>query len=392
MFVGAAVPRHPIGLPSPIVRGDSEETLVDRQESSSTAGLAVAMDVDSTLDIDQVDVKPLKATPTTDCHARRHREAATVPSTIPRNTCSAAAPLRVSVESYPKPRAPVVTACNLDCPGGHEWIIPGANKTSRRYFCPKCCITIQEKKRDGYWVHDKMTLSKLVSSDSPPPRRSSVRTTDSPNPDGANALSAISERDERASAGHDGDPDAMCIYESAAEDEPAPSPRPPLNQLTSRRFPRRSSGGRSSLDTAHSDAPSSLVGLPPLRRLPARAGADVSTPIGRLRQVSSSSSRRVSGNTPIARRIPSSPAQSDLASVGASSTPSSPESTFVLVAENPKPRVPVAGGYPSVCQGTATHKWMFKHANGTHRQYRCTVCDYLAKEKKHGSPEIWVPA
>lgn len=359
------------------------------------------MDVDASFDTDtEEDLKPTaKASASVECpRQRRFASSADPPaSNSSRSRCPAASSQlpRVSVRSNPKPLKPVATPCDWSCPDGHKWNVT-ANGFARRYLCQYCGLNIQEKKKDGYWVRAELILCERRESPRPvPPTRTTRRSTlDSPPRHDHPALSAISEREEagaRDEAESDDD-DAMSIYESAEENGPDPSPAPRVQAPSPdpAPAPRRSSAGRSSLGTVSSDAPSSLANFPSIRRLPARAGPDVSSPLGRPRQISSGS-RRTSGS---ALRTPLSPVPSELPPTPrtAPSSPGSP-SCWPLVSDFPKPPVPVVPGhYPRFCPDGSEHSWSIDWANKTHRRYKCAGCGRLTKERKTGLPERWSPA
>ena len=176
--------------------------------------------------------------------------------------------------------------------------------------------------------------------------------------------------------------------------------------------PRRSSR-RVSGDTVSSDTPISLVGLPNLRRLPASAGHDVSSPIVRPRKASSSRAvRSASGSTaapsdatdafhtPLSTPRPSQrlpvPAsaansQSSSTSTTAVASPAVGPRKWPLVEHNPTPDKPVATLDIPQCTAAALHAWK-KWGNATVRRYTCTGCEIVVKERKMGSPQVWVPA
>ena len=392
MFVGAATPRPAVVSSTPLARMDSEATLVDEATEPSRSTVAetrgdAAMDVDAGAQTDHEEPE-LKSGIPTRCSTRRRSTSGTEPSPHrPRNrACSRSELPPVSVRSNPKPLAPVATSVDFPCPPGHSWKIPNANGHARRYICEHCGLNIQEKKKDGFWVPHELTFIKrrpgtvIPQSSSPPESTAILGNSDTP---AEPALSDIAERGESDTEVED----AMSIYESAEEDEPDPSPPNPPRELASPVAPRRSSAGRSSLGT-HSDAPSSLAAFPPLRRLPARPGSDISTPIGAFRRVSSGS-RRASDMS--ALRTPLSPIQSELPASPVSPPPIH-EDDLQLVANNPKPKVPVAGGYTPDCPGRSQHAWEWKWSGPTQRHYICLECAYVVKERKYGNPLRWTPA
>ncbi|RDX41210.1 hypothetical protein OH76DRAFT_1459234 [Lentinus brumalis] len=264
----------------------------------------------------------------------------------------------------------------------HNWAILSANKYARLYFCQNCHVKVGEKKQDGYWAPDKFIVCEPRADESSP----ETVTATPPTPTIPPAAPLPAER-PREDEDNDSD-DAMSIYESAAEEEFAPSPRvsfdAPPSPPRSHDAPRRSSAGRSSMGTTNSDAPSSLAGLPYLTRLPrisGRAGADVSVPVGRPRQVSS---RRTSAAVWESVPTPASPAQA--------LPPSNVSSRRSSAA--PCPLRPVATLDAGDCPGGADHSWKVKWASGTHRHYKCVQpeCGMIVKERKFGHPEVWIPA
>ena len=357
---------------------DSQATLVD-ESSNSTSVTAMDTAPETEPDTD------------TEIHAPRVREQSS--ESVPRRlrVPGNSGLRRVSVASHPRPRAPVVTDCDIDCPGSHDWVIPAANKYSRQYLCKNCHVKVWEKKQNGYWAPDKLVVCEPRADDGCSETTTAASLT--PESPSAGSLASPPPQDVPEEDDDSSKYDSMSVYESAAEGDTAPSPRvsfdaPPRNSNA----PRRSSGGRSSMGTMYSDTPSSLAGFPNLSRLArtsTRAGGDVSTPIGRPRQVST---RRTSAAVWDSGRTPASPSQPELPPSNVSS-PRSSLPTCPLVSDHPKPRVPVATSERDVgdCRGELGHSWTLAWAGPTQRHYRCQQCDLRVKEKKSGRPQVWMP-
>ena len=425
MFVGA-VTAQPLTTSSPPARmnslavTESQATLVDDQ--ADDAGEETEVDEDS-MDVDPAPdenppLKPRAGSFSSPTCARR--DAIPIPTGPTRPRCNALPsppsvvspavtpePLhRVSVASNPKPRTPTTYAgpCSQGSGAVHNWNRT-ANGFWRRYLCLSCGLEVHEKKKDGYWAGDRMVLNKPIGAlpmvrpdhcpESPNEPESASQTLGSP--------ATLSTVQEDPASDTDSD-DHMSIYESASESPqpsqgsvPAASPRassstasPRVSSSTAAPAPRRTSG-RTSGGTAVSDAPSSLAGLPQLRRFPARAGQDVSSPVMAPRMPSGSSrARQVSGST---RRA----SGSSTTSARAAPVRTAQVQDWPRVADEPKPKQPVATrDVPACTAAGARHEWSTKGSNGSQRIYTCHTCRHVVKERKSGEtgpgPVVWVPA
>lgn len=387
---------------SPLAREDSQATLVGSPSPSPQPTLPVVLH-DTDIEDDSADDVPIhKRRPT---RTRRQRYSEPLEDVDARarirNRCPEARQLpRVSVIDHPRPTAPVAGHYMPTCsrsPAGHKWGIT-ANGSARRYLC-LCGYEVREKKSNGYWepvsvvVSARRSWGASTESDAPeedapptppgPRTRSQARGMRSSHPPsgGARPLSAIqSAAEEDFPANVDGEVDSdvsMSDYESAVEEL---SPMIVSSPRIQPEAPRRSSAG-----PTNSDAPSSLAGMPYLRRLPARPGSDISTPIGRPRQVSS---RRVSNST-AETRTPPTAAQVVVEPSPAASLPEVGPEDWPLVSRNPKPEQPLVSAVPR-CGAGPSHVWR-RWGNAWARHYTCKQCSFVAKERKYGCPEVWIP-
>ncbi|KAI0352488.1 hypothetical protein OH77DRAFT_791642 [Trametes cingulata] len=389
---------------APPSRTDSQATLVDLPAAPPPASQTVPGDNDMEVDADHDDGLPLqKRSPlATTCRASRRTQPAAEDQEGDgggrRGQCAREPPLPVSVAANPRPKEPVASRHLLSCSkysSGHEWRVTVANATSRRYLC-LCGYEVREKKNHGYWA----PVSAILSEPAPRSRRSSDEASeDIPSRPGPGTRSQVrvmrSTRSKTATASgsmlalppferpiaeESDSEDSMSIYESAVEDG---SPMITSSSLASLPPPRRSSGG-----TTSSDAPSSLVDLPPMRRLPGRPGSDVSSPLVRPRQVSS---RRVSSRTAEVSATPTMICSAEcLSPIATGTTDRLPAERCLLVSVNPKPASPVATAVPR-CQAAQSHHWKV-WGNGSCRRYTCTHCSHVVKERKVGCPETWAPS
>ena len=349
-----------------------------------------------------------------DCRTRRRRTPQVTADTQGGQSRRCTEPverLQVPVASHPKPRAPVATKVRIPptkcATAAHEWSIISANGFSRRYFC-KCGIEVREKKENDFWISVQYNIGEPREPDHTPrqPRHAAPQPQedqsdeDEPIEDApparrrrTSSLSTVPEESTQLDDSSDSESDSksgMSLYHSTDERTPQmpvielPSPNPPPNP------PRRPSADRASGGTTASDAPSSLCGFA-IRRLPARPGSDISSPIGRPRLSSSSrrtSSRGTSGST-AELRTPASLSQPELSPSPVSSPAITP--VWPFVSQNPKPEAPVATLYIPQCSAGVAHTWK-KWGNQTHRRYTCSGCNHIVKERKAGHPEVWAPA
>ena len=363
------------------------------------------MDIDSEMIPDE-DPPATKNRAPVDCCTRRRRTPQVTAETQGGQSRRCTEPverLRVPVTGNRKPRAPVATKVRIPptrcATPAHEWRIISSNGTSRRYFC-ECGIEVREKKEDGFWISVQYTIGEPREPNHTPrqPRHATPQPEedepdqDEPDEDEpptrrrTSSLSTVQEESTQDDDSSDSDSDSdseMSVYHSANER----TPQIPVVELPPLNPPRRPSADRTSGGTTASDAPSSLCGFS-IRRLPARPGSDISSPIGRPRQVSSSS-RRTSGATAEFRTPAASPSQAELSPSAASSPAITP--VWPLVSQNPKPLAPVATPFIPQCSSGAAHTWK-KWGNQTHRCYTCSDCNHVVKERKTGHPEVWVPA
>lgn len=408
MYVGARNARP--STSSPLARWDSQATLVGSPSPSPQPTLPlVCHDTDTDIEDESANDVPIHKRSPTCSRTRRQRHIAPLEDYDAhprvRSHCPEDRVLpRVSVIDHPKPKAPVADHYMVTCsksPAGHDWHVT-ANGSARRYLC-FCGYQVREKKENGFWAPDSVSISAVreswgtsTESDAPgegaplsppgPRTRSQTRGMRSSHPPsgGARPLSTIQSAAEEdcpanVDGGVDSDVSMMSDYESAVE-ELSPSPRITSIPRIQPEAPRRSSAG-----TTNSDAPSSLAGLPYLRRLPGRPGSDVSSPIGRLRQVSS---RRVSNSTAETRSPPTA-APVVVETSPAVSVPEVAPEDWPLVSKDPKPVRPVASAVPR-CEVGPDHAWRL-WGNMFARHYTCKLCSLVVKERKYGSPEVWVP-
>ncbi|OJT04409.1 hypothetical protein TRAPUB_4865 [Trametes pubescens] len=404
MYVGGVSSKNArTSTASPLSREDSQATLVGSPSPSPQPTLPAVLHDTDIEDDSADDVSIHKRRPT---RTRRQRYSEPLEDVDARarirNRCPEVRQLpRVSVIDNPRPTAPVADQYMSTCsksPAGHDWRIT-ANGSVRRYLC-LCGYEVREKKGNVYWepvsvvVSARRSWGASTESDAPeedaplsppgPRTRSQARGMRSSHPPsgGACPLSAIqSAAEEESPANVDGDVDSdvsMSDYVSAVEEL---SPMIVSSPRLQPEAPRRSSAG-----TTNSDAPSSLAGIPYLRRLPARPGSDISSPIGRLRQVSS---RRVSNSTAETRTPPPPTAQVVVETSPAASIPEVGPEHWPLVSRNPKPDHPLVSAVPR-CRAGLSHVWGL-WGNAWARRYTCKQCNFVAKERKHGVPEVWIP-
>ncbi|KAI0820710.1 RNA dependent RNA polymerase-domain-containing protein [Trametes gibbosa] len=393
---------------SPLSRADSQATLVEISSPLAQPATKSGHD-DPDMDVDPIEDKSRhrRSPTTTACRAHLHFHPHVVDTADARiallkecdiKTTSA----RVSTIDHPKPKAPVAgrytDACSRSA-SGHMWNVLSSNGCSRRYMC-LCGYEVHEKKENGFWTSVSAVFSArrsprasnttecsstLGSQDPETPSHPALRTRShtrgtkssyrrSTNTSPLSMIHPPTWEEPSIDAGIEDENDqSISEYEDAVED------LSPLVKDSKADGGRRSSGG-----TTSSDTPSSLAGLPYLRRLPGRPIIDVSSPIGRLRQVSSCTA--ASDATSNVRTTRTS------AQVFSQPSPVVSEvlpSHWPLVSEDPKPCRPVASAIPP-CQGSPRHLWKL-WGNAKSRHYTCKLCAFVAKERKSGSPEVWVP-
>lgn len=403
---------HP-SISSPLSRADSQATLVEVSSPFSQPDFQLAH---SDMDVDPIEENPCQrrrqSPASTTYRTHLHSELPAVNTTkartatrIKHRTEESTPATRVSTVDHPKPKAPVggryTNACSRSALG-HEWHVTTANAYSRRYLC-LCGYEVHEKKEDGFWTSVSAVFSVLRSPrTSNASECSSVPEAEDPETPNYPALRTRSHtRGIRSSEPPSSDTSPLSVIYSAPEEElsvdagiedensdsgseyeDAVEELTPWVKASKPDAARRSSGATS----ITSDAPSSLAGLPHLRRLPGRPGSDVSSPIGRLRQVSSR--MVVSDTTPHIRAAPTTARVPDQSPSAVSVAEVSPQ-RWPLVSDNPKPSRPVATVTPQ-CEAAPRHLWKL-WGNATSRHYTCKLCAFVVKERKSGDPAVWTP-